>query len=75
MQMEGVDGLHTVFLWIPTSSAVFQIGDEFDAYCRVLWEEGFISAVRSGVKFKLWDGVFFADGYVIERVDEGWATN
>lgn len=71
MQMEGVEGLHTVGLWI-NGGAQFQEGDEFDADCRVIWPEGFANAVQVGKPFKLWAGGFFARGVVTERVEEGW---
>lgn len=72
MSMDGVEGLHTVGLWIGEASAVFEKGDEFDADCRVIWPEGFAAAVRPGVKFRLWDCGFFAAGVVTERCESGW---
>ena len=72
MSMDGVEGLHTVGLWIAQRDAVFHEGDEFDAECRVIWPEGFTSVVAPGVKFKLWDSGFFADGVVTKRYDAGW---
>jgi hypothetical protein len=72
MSMDGVDGLHTVGLWIEKSDAVFEEGDEFDADCRVIWPEGFRDIVAPGVKFRLWDAGFFAHGTVTERYDGGW---
>jgi len=71
MSMEGVDNLHTVGLWIG-GAAQFTEGQEFDAECRVIWPEGFINVVKAGVKFKLWDGGFFATGTITERIEEGW---
>lgn len=72
MSMDGVEGLHTVSLWIGKEEAEFQEGEEFDAECRVIWPEGFIKAVASGVSFKLWDCGFFARGLVTERCEDGW---
>jgi hypothetical protein len=74
LNMDGVEGLHTVGLWIEKKEAVFTEGDEFDADCRVIWPEGFTKAVAPGVKFKLWDSGFIADGIVTERVEAGWKS-
>jgi hypothetical protein len=71
MSMESVEGLHTVGLWI-SGAARFHKGDAFDAECIVIWREGFTSAVVPGRTFKLWDGGFFANGTVTERIEEGW---
>jgi len=72
LAMDGVEGLHTVGLWIKMNKAIFSEGDEFDADCRVIWPEGFTKAVAPGVKFKLWDGGYIADGIITERIEEGW---
>ena len=72
MSMDGVDGLHTVGLWIEKKDAVFEEGEEFDADCCVIWPEGFTKIVAPGVKFRLWDSGFFARGVVTERCDAGW---
>jgi len=74
MSMDGVEGLHTVGLWIDRNEAEFVEGDEFDADCRVIWPEGFTTAVVPGAKFKLWDGGFIADAVVTERIEAGWNT-
>ena len=74
MNMDGVDGLHTVGLWIGQNEAIFVEGDEFDADCRVIWPEGFTKAVVPGAKFRLWDSGFFAEGVVTERNEAGWST-
>jgi hypothetical protein len=74
MSMDGIEGLHTVGLWIEKKEAVFQEGDEFDANCRVIWPEGFTKIVAPGVQFKLWDSGFFARGSVTERCEAGWET-
>lgn len=72
MSMEGVDGLHTVCLQIGRAGQ-FTEGQEFDSECCVIWTEGFFNVIKAGVKFKLWDGGFFANGIVTEKVEEGWA--
>jgi hypothetical protein len=74
MSMDGVEGLHTVGLWIEKKEAVFQEGDEFDADCCVIWPEGFVKIVAPGVQFKLWDSGFFARGSVTERCESGWES-
>ena len=33
---------------------------------------GFTAVVRPGVRFRLWDAGFFADGVVLERHDGAW---
>ena len=71
MQMEGVEGLHTVGLWID-EAAEFCEGDEIDVDCRVIWPEGFYSTAMPGVTFELWDGGFFATGTILERYEEAW---
>jgi hypothetical protein len=48
MCMDGVEGLHTVGLWIDNTDATFEEGDEFDAGC-VIWPEGFAKIVAPGV--------------------------
>jgi hypothetical protein len=72
MSMDGVEGLHTVSMWIGDHAADFREGDEFDAECRVIWPEAFAAVVSPGVAFRLWDGGFFARGVVIERCEAGW---
>lgn len=74
MSMDGLAGLHTVGLWIEKEQAVFEKGDEFDADCCVLWPEGFTQIVVPGVRFRLWELGFFADGVVTERCDTGWVS-
>ncbi len=73
MSMDSVEGLHTVGLWID-GPATYRAGDEFDSDCVVIWPEGFSNAVSAGRTFKLWDGGFFANGVVTERIDEGWPS-
>ena len=74
MAMETVEGMHTVGLWIAGPAEFHAIGEEFDADCVVIWEEGFFKAVSPGRTFKLWDGGFFANGVVTERIEPGWKT-
>ena len=73
MSMDGVDGLHTVGMWIEGAGR-FHEGDEVDVDCRVIWLEGFREFARPGVRFKLWDGGFFADGQVTERFEDQWQS-
>jgi len=73
MSMESVDGLNTVILRIEGAGKFYK-GDAIDADCNVIWEEGYRKAVVPGRKFKLWDGGFFANGEVTQRVEEGWAN-
>src|SRR5687767_7251574 len=73
MSMDGVDGLHTVGLWIDRAGQ-FQPGDELAVDCRAIWPEGFREVVKPGVHFRLWDGGFIADGTVTERFDDEWET-
>jgi hypothetical protein len=72
LQMEGVEGLHTVGLWTDKKNQILFENDEFDADCIVIWEEGFRSVVAPGVKFKLWESGFIADGLITERIEAGW---
>lgn len=37
--------------------------------------ELFRDVVAPGVKFRLWDAGFFADGVVLDRVEAGWPTD
>ena len=63
MEMDGVDGLNTVGIWID-GPAVFSSGTSFTGRCRVLCENAFRDRISEGTKFKLWDGGFFAEGSV-----------
>lgn len=71
MSMDGVEGLHTVGMWIDRAGQ-FRERDELDVDCRVIWPEGFRDVVRPGVHFRLWDTGYFADGTVTERFDDEW---
>jgi hypothetical protein len=74
MSMDGVEGFHTVGMWIDRAGR-FQQGDKLDVDCCVIWPEGFREVVKPGVRFRLWDGGFFADGTVTERFDDEWETS
>ncbi len=71
MAMDGVEGLHTVGMWVK-SPATFRAGDVARVRCVVIAPELFSHVVKPGVKFELWDAGFLATGVVLERVDEGW---
>jgi hypothetical protein len=71
MQMEGVQGLHTVMMWFP-KKGTFRLGDTVVVECSVIAPQLFNEAVQSGAKFELWDGRFIAAGKVLERVQAGW---
>ena len=72
MQMEGIEGLNTVGIWV-TEAATFKTGESVRVECVVLAPKIFHSVVSPGVKFELWDGKFFATGTVIERIEAGWS--
>lgn len=71
MQMEGVEGLHTVGMWVK-EAGTHTAGDTTVVECVVIWPEAFSPIVKPGVKFQLWDTGFLADGTVLERIEEGW---
>jgi len=71
MQMEGIDSLNTVGMWVKEAST-FKAGDAVVVECMVIAPEIFSPVVRSGVRFELWDGGFFATGTVLERIAAGW---
>ena len=73
MQMEGVEGLHTVGTWV-LQPHTFQPGESTNVDCVVIAPELFKNVVAPGVSFELWDGGFFARGVVLERVEAGWPT-
>jgi hypothetical protein len=73
MQMEGVEGLHTVGMWVDSAETI-KAGDSVQVRCVVIAPEIFRPVVRPGVKFELWDGGFLATGTVIERVEKGWPS-
>lgn len=74
MQMDGVDSMYTVGMW-HDGEAKFHKGDEAVVDCVVICPEVFLSVVKPGVRFELWDGGFFAEGEVTERFDDGWPTS
>jgi hypothetical protein len=71
MEMDGVDGLNTVGIWIDAPS-VFPSGSSFKGRCRVLWEEPFRGKIAVGTRFRLWDCGHFAEGVVDEVKLENW---
>lgn len=73
MQMQGVEGLNTVGMWVD-SAQTFKAGDSVQVRCVVIAPEIYSQIVRSGVEFELWDGGFFATGTIIERIEEGWPS-
>lgn len=73
MQMEGVEGLNTVGMWID-APRVFRSGDEVVVRCVVIAPERFAKILVPGVHFELWDGGFFAAGCVLKRIEDGWPT-
>jgi len=74
MQMEGVEGLHTVGMWV-RQEGTFKAGDTTIVDCVVIWPQTFSPVVKPSVKFELWDGGFFASGTVLKRIDEGWPND
>ena len=69
--MDGVPNMNTVgFFYTP--EAVVQAGEEFEADCWVIWEEGFYPVIRPGAAFQIWDGRFIASGEVLHVYRENW---
>lgn len=74
VEMEGVPGLNTVgFFHSP--NAFIQNGQEFEADCCVVWEEGFYPAIDDGTAFRIWDGGFIASGKVLHVYLENWKVH
>jgi len=73
LQMEGVDGLNTVGMWVQ-EAGTFKAGDAVLVECVVIAPDLYGQVVRPGVKFELWDGGFFASGTVTERHETGWPS-
>ena len=74
MAMEGVEGLHTVGMWVPRA-ATFYPGDSATVDCVLIAPEIFASALKPGVSLELWDIGFFATGTVLQRFDCGWSKS
>jgi hypothetical protein len=74
MQMDGVESMYTVGMW-HDGEGQFHEGAETMVDCVVICPEPFFPVVKTGVRFELWDGGFFAEGEVTERFDEGWPTS
>jgi len=73
MQMDGVEGLNTVGMWVK-QAATFKAGDTVQVRCVVIAPQIFSAVVKPGVKFELWDGGFLASGTVLERIAAGWPS-
>ena len=71
MEMEGVEGLNTVGMYINKEST-FHEGDECEVNCVVIAPELFKNVIHPGSKGALWDSGFFADTEVIEVYKENW---
>lgn len=71
VEMDGVPNMNTVGFF-HTPDAVVRGGEEFEADCRVIWEEGFYPAIRAGLTFRIWDGRFIAAGEVLHVYRENW---
>jgi hypothetical protein len=71
MEMDGVEGLNTVGIWVDEPRA-FPSGSTFQGVCRVIHEPAFRDAIKSGLASRLWDGGFFAEGRVIEVFRANW---
>jgi hypothetical protein len=74
LQVDGVEGLNTVGMWVH-EPATFRAGDSVIVECVVIAPELYSSIVKAGVKFELWDGGFFASGTVLERIEAGWPSD
>jgi hypothetical protein len=74
LQMEGVEGLNTVGMWV-NEPGTFKTGESVVVQCVVIAPELYSTVVKPGVKFELWDGGFFASGTVLERIEEGWPSD
>lgn len=61
MQMEGTEGLNTVGMWAK-EAATFKAGESVRVECVAIAPEIYCAVVKTGVKFELWDGKFFASG-------------
>lgn len=71
MQMDGVEGLNTVGMWVK-QAGVFKEGEKLLVDCRVIAPDLYNPIVKPGMKFELWDSGFFATGTVLERLESGW---
>ncbi len=71
MQMDGVEGLNTVGMFIE-HAATFNKGDSCEVDCAVIAPELFESVIEVGSKGKLWDGGFFASTEVTKIYSNGW---
>lgn len=73
ISMEGVAGLNTVGMWSDQPGKFYE-GDKVMVDCAIGSLDAFRNVVQPGVKFRLWDGGFFADGVVIQIFEEAWGA-
>jgi hypothetical protein len=71
MQMDGVEGLNTVGMFIE-HPATFKKGEYCEVDCVVISPELFVSTIEVGSKGRLWDSGFFANTEVTKIYSEGW---
>lgn len=71
MQIEEVDGLNTVGMYIDEPKTFHQ-GDEYEVDCVVLSPELFKDKIVIGSKGQLWDGGFFTNIQITKVYDSGW---
>jgi hypothetical protein len=70
-QMEGVEGMNTVGIWVQ-APGLFHRGESVVVQCMVIAPELYTAVVKQGVKFELWELGFFASGTILERIEAGW---
>ena len=71
MEMENVEGLNTVAMYIEKEQKFIK-GDECEVDCIVIAPELFKGNIDTGSKGALWDGGFFADTEIIELYPDNW---
>lgn len=71
LEMEGVEGLNTVGMWVEQPQR-FEPGDTIAVDCRVIAPELFEGIIQPGSRGRLWDGGFFADVTVTEVCNDNW---
>ncbi|NVK87742.1 MAG: hypothetical protein HWE13_06430 [Gammaproteobacteria bacterium] len=74
MQMDGIDGLNTVGMFIDRAGT-FKEGDFCEVDCVVIAPELFEPVLKVGSKGKLWDGGFFASIEVTKVYKDGWQND
>lgn len=71
VEMDGVPNLNTVaFFYTPDTR--IENGEEFEADCCVIWEEGFYPIIQPSLKFRIWDCRFIASGEVLQVYRDNW---